>query len=82
MLSPVAHHHSVGARRGDVLTLCPLLTASLGFKSDSLADQFTLTGTARANGLHGETRCHEFCFGGGGEVHAVLCVVCIVQGQG
>ena len=71
MLSPVAHHHSVGARAADVLTLCPLLTASLGFKSDSLADQFTLTGTARANGFHGEPCCHEFCFGGGGEVHLV-----------
>lgn len=71
MLSPVAHHHSVGARAADVLTLCPLLTASLGFKSDSLADQFTLTGAARANGLHGEPCCHEFCFGCCGEVHLV-----------
>ena len=62
-----------------MLTLCPLLTAPLGFKSDSLADQFTLTGAARANGLHGEPCCHEFCFGGGGEVHAVLCdVLCVV----
>ena len=71
MLSPVAHHHSVGGWGGDVLTLCPLLTAPLGLKSDSLADQFTLTGAARANGLHGEPSGQEFCFGGGGEVHLV-----------
>ena len=71
MLSPVAHHHSVGARAADVLTLCPLLTASLGFKSDSLADQFTLTGTTGADGLHGEPCCHEFCFGCCSEVHLV-----------
>ena len=71
MLSPVAHHHSVGGWGGDVLTLCPLLTASLGFKSDSLADQFTLTGTTWADGLHGEPCCHEFCFGCCGEVHLV-----------
>ena len=71
MLSPVTHDDSVGARAADVLTLCPLLTASLGFKSDSLADQFTLTGAARANGLHGEPCCHEFCFGCCGEIHLV-----------
>ena len=71
MLSPVAHHYSVGARRGDVLTLCPLLTAPLGLKSDSLADQFTLTGAAGSDGLNGEPCCHEFCFGSGGEVHLV-----------
>ena len=71
MLSPVAHHHGIGRWTADVLTLSPLLTASLGFKSDSLADQFTLTGATWANGLHGEPCCHEFCFGCCSEVHLV-----------
>ena len=71
MLSPVAHHHSVGGWTADVLTLSPLLTASLSLKSDSLADEFTLTGATWANGLHGEPCCHEFCFGCCSEVHLV-----------
>ena len=54
-----------------MLTLCPLLTAPLGFKSDSLADQFTLTGATGANSLNGKPSGDEFCFGGGGEVHLV-----------
>jgi len=80
--STVAHHDSVGARRSDRLTLCPLLTASLGLESNPLADQFTLTGTARANRLECKPCCHEFCFGGGGEVHAVLCCVLCVYCTG
>jgi len=80
--SPVAHHHGVGRGRGDVLTVTPLLTAPLGLEPDSLADQLTLTGATRANGLERETSGEEFCFGCCGEVHGLLCAVCIVQGQG
>ena len=57
-----------------MLTVTPLLTATLSLESNPLADQLTLTWAAWADGLHGETCCHEFCFGGGGEVHR--CAVC------
>lgn len=54
-----------------MLTLCPLLTATLGLKPYTLADQFTLTGAAGSDGLHGEPCCHEFCFGCCCEIHLV-----------
>ena len=54
-----------------MLTVSPLLTASLGFKSDSLAGEFTLTGTTWADGLNGEPSGEEFCFGCCSEVHLV-----------
>ena len=73
--STVAHHHGVGARRSDRLTLCPLLTASLSLESYPLADQFALTGATGADGTNGEPCCQELCLGGGGEVHRVLCGV-------
>lgn len=81
LCSPVAHHDSVSRGRGDVLTVTPLLTASLGLESNPLADQFTLTWATWANGLHGEPCCQEFCFGGGGEVHLVKTTILWVGRQ-
>ena len=81
MLSPVAHHDSVGARRGDRFPVFPLLTATLSLEPYPLADQFTLTGTARANRLELEPSGGEVSRGGGGEVHLVsVCVVSLQDG--
>lgn len=80
--STVAHHHGVGRGRGDRFTILPLLTASLGLEPYPLADQFTLTGAARANGLELESSGGECLGGGGGEVHLWLVAVCIVAGGG
>ena len=46
------------ARRGHAV---PIAVTSLGFKSDSLADQFTLTGATWVDGLNGEPSGEEFC---------------------
>jgi len=80
--STVAHHNSVGAGRGDVSTISPLLTASLGAELDHLTDQLTLTWAAGADGLELEPSGGELLGGGGCEIHVVSVCVVSLQGQG
>jgi len=81
--STVAHHNSVGAGRGDVSTISPLLTASLGAELDHLTDQLTLTWAAGADGLELEPSGGELLGGGGCEIHVVsVCVWLVYRVRG